>query len=113
MLCQLVEYLLDKRVVSHGGGTGTEAREPGRALAVVGEQAMDVGADDAPVGRHRTFRRSIGEASERPRAVGTFAEADMHFVACEKGAIARFALHGLEPLVSAQHGLDLEQAEPL
>src|SRR5262245_24861394 len=50
MLCQPVEHLLDKRVVGNGGGTGAEAREPGRALTVVGEQAMDVGTDDAAVG---------------------------------------------------------------
>src|SRR5262245_65972706 len=72
---------------------------------------MDIGADDAPVFRHGSLGRSTGEAGERPRAVGAFADADVHLVACERGAVARLTMHGLEPLVPAQHGLDLEQAE--
>src|SRR5438128_12103880 len=37
----------------------------------------------------------------------------MHLVARERDAVAGFAMHRLEPLVAAEHGLDIEQAEAL
>ena len=47
---KLVERLLDELVISDRGLARAKPLEPGRTLAVVGEQAMDVGADDAAVG---------------------------------------------------------------
>src|ERR1700733_12314846 len=49
---EFVERLLDLRVVGEFR-THAEPREPGRALAVVGEELMDVSAHHAAVRRNR------------------------------------------------------------
>src|SRR5512143_40092 len=49
MACELVEGLIDETVIGDRTLARAEALEPGRALAVVGEEAMDIGADDVPI----------------------------------------------------------------
>ena len=58
-----------------------ERREPGGALAVVGEQPVDIGAGHAPVGRDRAVGAPVGEAQQRPRRSPARRAADMHLVA--------------------------------
>ena len=67
---QPIERLLDQAIVADRARAGAEARQPGGALAVVGEQAVDIGADHAAVGRDRALRRAVGEPREGPRAIG-------------------------------------------
>src|SRR5687767_11726903 len=66
---KLVERLLDAPVIGDIR-LAPEALEPCRALAVVHEQPMQIGADHAPIGRLRAFRRAVGEMGEGPRAIG-------------------------------------------
>ncbi len=60
MLGKPVERVLDLRLVSDRCPARGEARKPGRALAVVGKQSMDIGSDHLPVGGDGAFRGSFG-----------------------------------------------------
>ena len=106
---EAVERRLDERIVRDRARPGAEPREPGRALAVVGEQAVHVSPGDPPVRRDRAVRRPIGKLGERARAIRPRGHAHMHLVAAERRAEG-FALRRLEPLIAGEHGLDIEQA---
>ena len=97
-----VERALDRGVVGDAGRAGGEARKPGRALPVVGEQAVDIGADHAAVGRDRALGRSVGEPRKRPRAVRPFGHAHMHLVAGKRHAVGGRAAHRFEALFGRQ-----------
>src|SRR5271166_548253 len=86
MVGERVERTLDGLVIGEPGRRA-ERGEPGRALTVVGEQPMHIGAHDAPVGRHGPIGPPVGKAQERPRAIGTARLADMHLVAGEGRAV--------------------------
>src|SRR5262249_26597504 len=74
---------------------------------------VDVGSDDAPVGRYRPLGCSVGEASKRPRTVWPFGHTHMHFVTRKGRAVVGLAVHPLEALVRGQNRLDIEQTETI
>ena len=78
---ETVEGRVDRSFVRDLRGPAGEARQPSGALAVVGEEAVDIRADHAAIRRHGAFRRPIGEAGEGSRAVGSLGHAHMHLVA--------------------------------
>src|ERR1700722_5689844 len=86
MVGERVERALDRGLVAESGRR-SERREPRRALAIVGEQPMYVGAGDLAALRHRAVEPSVGEAKERPRAVRTSRLAEMHLVTSKRRAI--------------------------
>ncbi len=108
-----VEGLLDEAVIGDRSLARAEAPEPGRALAVVGEETVDIGADDAAIWRHGAIGEAACELGEGPRAIGTLGHAHMHLVAGEGRSIEGFALDLLEPLLSGKRRLDIEKAEAL
>src|SRR5690349_3079364 len=105
-----VESIVDEAVISDRRFARPKPLEPGRALAVVGEKTVDVGADDAPVGRHGAFAEGACELGEGPRAVGAFGYAHMHLVAGEGRSIGSLPFDLFEPLLAGKQRLDLEKA---
>ena len=97
---KLVERLLDEDIVSNGRAARRKVLEPSGALAVVGKQAMDIGADHASIGGDRPFGAVPGEAGERPRTIRAFGHAHMHFVAGEGDMIAGRPCCRLETLLA-------------
>ncbi len=87
MVGERVERPLD-RGLEADSARRSKQREPGRALAIVGEQSMHIGPGDLAALRHCAVEPPVGEAKERPRAVRTARLADMHLVALERRAIA-------------------------
>ena len=83
MVRERVERKLDRGLVVDPGGR-SERREPRRALAIVGEQPMHVGAGDLAALRHCAVKLAVREAKKRPRTIWTFRLADMHLVAPER-----------------------------
>src|SRR5260370_40614534 len=104
MVGQLVERGLDLGPVVEGRRTGAQALQPMAAVAIVGEQAMDVAADDASsVG-------SLVMAIELQQRLHISRRApDMHLVALEGHAVQSTRDFD-QDFVAFQHGLDLEQA---
>src|SRR5579872_5770947 len=86
MIGDRIERVLDRSLVVELG-CRAKHREPRRALAVVGEQPMDIGARDATIWRDRAVEPSVGEAKERPRAVRPICLADVHFITLKRRAI--------------------------
>jgi hypothetical protein len=68
MVGEGVECSLDSRLVADFSRR-SERREPRRALAIVGEQPMHIGAGDLAALRHGAVKLAASEAKERPRAV--------------------------------------------
>src|ERR1700736_6109889 len=109
---EFVERLLDLQVIAKVR-TRAQSFEPGGALRIVGEEAMDIGAHDAPVGRNRAVEASVGETHERPRAARAARPADVHFITVEWRAIVETdSVRPREDLLSRHDGGDFEQAEP-
>ena len=86
-------------------------RQPRRALPVVGEQAMHIGADHPAVGGHRAVGRTVGEPRKWPRAIRPGRYPHMHLIAGKWRTVARGAARGFEALVGRQRRRDIEQAE--
>src|SRR5437762_8679696 len=101
----------DQIVVGDGGWAGRQALEPGGALTVIGEQAVDVCAEHAAVGRDRALRRAIVESREWLRTVGPGSDAHMHLITGKRSAASGPAADRLEPLPIGQNGFDLEQTK--
>ena len=93
-----VERGFDCGVVAVVAGWGAEAAEPGGALGVVLEQAVDVGAGDQAVGGGGTVGAAVGAVQQGAGGVRAFGLAHVHFVAGEREAVVAVALHGFEPL---------------
>src|SRR6202011_4522770 len=108
-----VEGRFDQVVVRDGCRTGTDAQEPGGTLSVVGEQAVDIGAEHAPVRRTGTFVHAPGKPRERPRAVRTVGDAHMHLIAFERRSVGRRTEGRREPLLAGEYSLHAEQAQTL
>ena len=111
MLGQRIKCLFDKVFIGDAWRTRAETLQPGRALPVVGKQAVDISADHPAVGGDRTLRRTIGEPRKRPRAIMPFGHAHVHFIAGKRNAIAGRSGHRFEALVVRQRGCDVEKAE--
>ena len=65
---EAIEHAVDLGLVGEIRGRRAEPPEPGRALAVVGQEAMHVAAADPPVGRDGAVRAAVVEAQQRTRA---------------------------------------------
>ena len=109
---QRIERALDLIVIGDIRFAGAEAGEPGRALPVVGEQAVDIGADDPAVGRNRAFGRAVGKPRKRPRAIRAL-RSRPYASRSRKTARRRAVVprHRFEALVVRQRGCDFEQTE--
>src|ERR1700736_3177114 len=103
-----VEGRFDQVVVRDGCRTGTDAQEPGGTLSVVGKQAVDIGAEHAPVRRAGTFIRSPGKPCERPRAVTTVGTAQVILIPFEGPSVGRRTGGRGEPLLAGEYSLDVE-----
>ena len=82
MLGQPVQHSLDFRFVLEARGVA----QPGGALTIVGEKAVDIGRADTAIGRHGAIGPPVGEGEQRPGAIGSRGAADMHFIAAERRA---------------------------
>ena len=89
-----------------------ERTEPRRALAVVGEQAVHIGAGDEAILGRRAVDPPVGEAQQRPGAIFACGPSDMHLIAAKRRAVGdALALDLAQGLLAGQHRLDLEQAK--
>src|SRR5271169_4378577 len=113
MVGEPVERALDRGLVADTGRR-SERREPRRALAIVGEQPMHIGAGDLAALRDCAVKLAIREAQKRPRAVWTSRLADMHLVTSERRAIRQTRAFDLaQRLRASQHRGDIKQLEAL
>lgn len=106
-----IERPLNQIIVSDIGRRVTKPREPGRALPIVGEKAMDITADDPAIRRNRAVRRSIGKPRKRPRAIGAVRYSHMHFVAAHRRAVAGMPLHRLKAFLLRQRRCEIEKSK--
>src|SRR5690242_7766565 len=106
-----IERPFDQVVVSDDGWARRQAVEPGGALTVIGEQAVDVCAEHAAVGRDRALRRAIVESRKWPRTIGPGSRAHMHLVTGKRRAASGLAPDRLKPLAIGQNGFNLEQTK--
>ena len=86
MVGEGVERSLDSRLVADFSRR-SERREPRRALAIVGEQPMHIGAGDLAAWGHCAVGLAVREAKERPGTVWARCFADMHLIAPKRRAI--------------------------
>ena len=99
-----VERALDQFARRRSSPDSAPSREShARALAVVGEQAVDIGARrPGRRPRRRAVRAAVGEMRERPRAIGPGGHADVHLVAgkaeCRRSVVP---WHGVQRLFGA------------
>ena len=103
-----IEELNTGELLAHAS---RQAREPGRALPVVGKQPVDVGAEHAAVRRYGSLVRPIVERGEWPRAVAAHGDPHVHLVAEKRHAAIRPAADRLKPLLIGKNGFNVEQAE--
>src|SRR5262249_31128416 len=96
-----------------GRGPGTETREPSGTLAVIAKQAVNIGTEHPPVRRSGPFVTSSRELSEWTRAIASFRDAHVHFIATERRAVRRRAGYGREPFVPDEYCFDVEKPEPI
>src|SRR5208283_2266480 len=81
---QRVEDPLNLRLIAEPAGTGAKPGQQRGPLAIIREQPMHIGGADTAVGRYRAVRPSIGEAEQRPIAVGALGLPDMHLVTAKR-----------------------------
>src|SRR5579883_3594842 len=105
--------MCDQRFILDLDWAGGEAREPSRALSVIGKEAVHIGADDMRIDRNRAFGRAVVQLREGQLAIRTRGHTHMHFVAGDRYAVEGPAVHRFEPLVPAEHRLHIEQAQAL
>jgi len=60
-----IERVLHQGLVSDGCRAAGKAREPRRALSVVGKEAVDIGAYHTAIGRDRALGHAIGSSGTR------------------------------------------------
>ena len=109
---EFVERALHRRLVGQVG-RGAERGEPGGALGVVGEQAVRIGAHDAPVGEIAPSSRPSAKRSSGRAQSGPLRAADVHFIARERCAVGEANPgNGAKRLLARQHRLDVDEPEP-
>src|ERR1700722_13123521 len=107
-----IESLLHQWFVGHRACGRAEPGEPCRALCVTGEEAMQVGAGDAAIGRDSAVRPAVIELHQRMRCSRSRGPADMHLVTADSDIVGHgTALDRVQRFVADQFGLDLDQAE--
>src|SRR6516225_8727302 len=111
MRSESIERLFDQLLVSDTRRAGRESLKPCCTLAIISEQAVNIGAEHAAVGRHCSFGRAVIEPRKGPRASGASRDAHVHLVATKRRPIAGRAAHRLEPFLIGEYGLDFKQAE--
>src|SRR5262249_32912039 len=84
-----------------------------RALTVIGEQAVNVGAEHSPVRRPGSLAPSSCKASEWTRAVRPFGNAHVHFIAIKRRAVRRRAGYRREPFLTREYCFDVEKSETI
>src|SRR5262245_34044789 len=109
---KFVERRLDLGFIGKHRRRGTDSLQPVMTLAIVGKQPVDVAAGDPAVGAHRSVVLPGAEPEHWPRRAG--GASDMHLVALEGHIVRQDLARRLDQdLVALQHGLDVEQAEPV
>src|SRR5215469_11735790 len=96
---ETIKRLFDQLVIGDGGWAGRQAVEPGRTLAIIGKQGMNIGAEHAAVGRNRALLRLIVQPREWPRTIGASRDPHMHFISGKRNPASRLAADRLQPLV--------------
>src|ERR1700722_5419857 len=113
VISERVERALDRGLEVYFGRR-SEHREPRRTLAIVGEQPMHISAGDLAVLRDRAVELSVGEAHERPCAIGASRLPNVHFITAERCAIGEArALDLRQRLFAGQNGRDIQQLQAL
>ena len=114
VLGEPVEHGIDARLIAFARRLCAEFRKKRGARIVGCEEAVDVTARDAAIGRRRAVGTAIGERDERSRDIGSGCFADVHFVAFECGTGSRqVAFDGRQRFFGAELGLDVEKPEAL
>ena len=109
MVGEEIERRVDIGLVVESRGRRAERSQPVAALAIVGQQAMDVAAGDPAIRRSpRPRAGSSRRSSGLPRAGRA---ADVHLVAFERHARVLSPVDLDQHLVALEHRVDVEQAE--
>lgn len=110
---QRVKRGVDPGFVVMPGRGGAVAREEGRAIGVVREQAVDIGATDAAIGGNCAIQPAIGEAQHWAGGIRPQGLTHMHFVATKWRV--RFGQRDSEDLAELlgrpQHRFYVQQTE--
>src|SRR5438105_15656072 len=105
---ELIERLLDERVVDEHCRPCSQPTKPRGALRIAREQTMDVGTEHASARRNGPFGYSALELRKWTHPISTFGDAHVHFEPVEGNSVARCAACDRELLLSVEHGVDVK-----